>query len=435
MPPVETLTAAGVPACLDALGAARRRLRERDVADVLSALARVVDGWLSPDSAWRRVAETELPGATGFSPAMIRAGLPLLLEPLRSEAVGELLDRELGDRRVLDRVVGGRLARGPALIVHVLAGNLPALAAAPIALSLAVKSAAIVKAASGDRSFADLFARSIAEVDPELGACVAPRYWSGGDATLEELLFREAELVVMSGGTDSVAAARARCRARFIGHGHRVSLAAVGRETLRDPAAAAAALAWDASLWDQRGCLSPQVCFVEGDFRQACLFAESLVPELNRLAEQLPPAAPTTEEAAALLRFRDEAEWAAIAGAATRVLVPADSLDWTIVVEAEPVFRPTPLHRSLRVLAIGSLLDLPPVLEPARSVLETAGIAVAPERAPTVAEALLLAGVHRVCPVGRMQRPPLRWRQGGRPAVAEWVTWHHADELDGGVPR
>lgn len=433
--PVESLAAASVPACLDALRAAQRRLRERDSGAILAALARVVDAWLAPESAWRRRAEAELPEATGFSPAMIRTGLPLLLGPLHGPALGELLDRELGDRRVLDGAVAGRLARGPSLIVHVLAGNLPALAAAPIALSLAVKAAVLVKAASGDRCFPDLFARSVAEVDADLGACIAPRYWTGGDRSVEDPLFGEADVVVMSGSTESVAAARARSGGRFIGHGHRVSLAAVGREVLRDPSAAAAALAWDASLWDQRGCLSPQVCFVEGDFRDACRFAEALVPELARLAEQLPPSAPDPGEVTGLRRFRDEAEWAAAAGTATRLLASPDSLDWNVVVEAEPVFRPTPLHRSLRVLPIGALADLPAVLEPARRVLEAAGLALAPERSPAVAEALLRAGAHRVCPLGRMQQPSLSWRQGGRPAVAEWVTWHHADELDEGTAK
>ena len=33
---------------------------------------------------------------------------------------------------------------------------------------------------------------------------------------------------------------------------------------------------------------------------------------------------------------------------------------------------------------------------------------------------LRAGGVHRVCRLGEMQRPPLDWRQGGRPRLADW---------------
>jgi hypothetical protein len=31
--------------------------------------------------------------------------------------------------------------------------------------------------------------------------------------------------------------------------------------------------------------------------------------------------------------------------------------------------------------------------------------------------------VTRVCPLGRMQEPPLTWRHDGRPALADLITW------------
>ena len=59
----------------------------------------------------------------------------------------------------------GRRALGPPLIVHVLSGNIPGLAAVPVLLSLAVKSAVLIKPAAGDPLFPELLAASIAEVD------------------------------------------------------------------------------------------------------------------------------------------------------------------------------------------------------------------------------------------------------------------------------
>jgi hypothetical protein len=39
-------------------------------------------------------------------------------------------------------------------------------------------------------------------------------------------------------------------------------------------------------------------------------------------------------------------------------------------------------------------------------------------------------GVHRICPIGEMQRPPLSWRQSGRPRIGDWVEWAVVEETE-----
>ena len=404
---------------------AQLRLAARPSESILASLAVLVERWLQPGSVWRRRAETMLPAATGFSAEMIRYALPLMLEPLRAPAVAELLDAELGGRRLLDTQGGDSPARGPNLVVHILPSNLPALAAVPVVLTLAIKAATLVKAGRGDRVFPLLLAGSIAEIDAELGACVAACYWPGGDRACEDGVFTAADLIVASGNDASVEDARARRGGRFIGYGHRVSFAVVAREVLADSAAAqtaAQALALDVALWDQRGCLSPQVCFVEGDFDSACRFGAILAPALEDMARRLPPGAATTAELVAVRRFCEEAEWRRFGGKGGAVFRSAEG--WahgTIVVDPEPVFRPTALCRSLRILPLRSSADLPALLAPVRSVVEGAGIATEPQRSSEWMSLLTAAGAHRVCRLGSMQRPPLSWCQGGRPRVAEWM--------------
>lgn len=403
---------------LETLAAARQKLLRRSVQSILRSLEAAVDLWCTPQSTWRRTAESALPDATGFSPAMIHRALPLLFEPLQDGQIGQLLDDELGSRRVID---GER--SGPHLIVHVIAGNLPGQAIVPMALSLALKSAVLVKAPAGERICPELFARSLAEVDPEIGAAVAPCYWRGGDRACEAAAFRAAGLVIASGSDRSIEEMRARCPAPFIGYGHRVSFALVGRE-ISEPELAqstARSLALDVTLWDQRGCLSPQVCFVEGDFEAACRFADLVASALAALARELPPGRLTVEEHASVQRFRAEAQWQEMAGHPVALFASGGSTHWTVVVDSASELRPTPLCRSLRITAIPAIADLGRLLRPARRHLEAAGLAVSDSRLDETEALLHASGVHRVCPIGRMQRPPLSWRPGGRSRVAGWM--------------
>ena len=407
-------------AAIAATRAAATRLARRRVDDVIDALDAVMATWLQPGSTWMKRALAALPQATGFSAAMIEHGLPLLLAPLHAAAIRDLLDDELGSRACLDAPTAGSAS----LLAHVLSGNLPALAAAPGVLSLALKRAVLVKAAAGDAVFPTLLAESIAAADPELAACLIIASWRGGDRAYEDIAFPAADVVVASGTDAAIDAIRARVPSRFIAHGHKVSFAAIAREELADldaTRACAARLAYDMTLWDQQGCLSPQLCYVEtGGAVGSDRFAELLAGALAKLAVELPPRRLSLGERAAVLRFRQEAEWSA--NASTRLLSSRDSTAWSISVESGATFLPTCLNRCIRLKVIADLAVIPAALDAHRKHLEAAGVAAIAGRLPGLSAALSAAGVHRVCALGTMQTPGLDWRQGGRPRVAEWIA-------------
>jgi hypothetical protein len=400
---------------------ARNTLRSRAVDDILAVLDRVIGSWLEPGYPLRRIAERDLPAVTGFSVEMIRYGLPRLLAPWRADSLRALLDAELGGRAVLDGVHGGRRAYGPELMAHVLAGNIPGMVIGPVCLSLAIKAAVLVKPAAGDPLFPTLFARSISDVDAELGRCILVAQWHRGDRAIEEIVFSSADLVVASGSDAAIAAIAARVPGRFIGHGHRISFAAIARESLSGATAArelARRLAYDVCLWDQQGCLSPQLCYLEsGAVVSAADFAQMLAAALA--ACELPPRALTLEEKAAVLRSRQDAEWRA----GCQLIASPGSSDWTVTLEPDATFLPSCLNRFIRLKVIADLSQLPPVLHPHRQVLEAAGLAAPAARYEQLAELLAACGARRICTLGTMQEPPLAWRQSGRPRVADWVEW------------
>jgi hypothetical protein len=66
--------------------------------------------------------------------------------------------------------------------------------------------------------------------------------------------------------------------------------------------------------------------------------------------------------------------------------------------------------------------EIEDALQPVRSFLQGAGLACPTSRQEDVVHLLTRAGVSRICPLGEMQRPPLAWRQSGRPRIADWVA-------------
>ena len=400
----------------------RQVVRRRKFEDDLSSLQQAFDLWHRPDSPERRAAEAFLPAVTGFSPEMIRHGVPLILAPLNRDSVESLYAAELrGDSR--------RTPIPAELIVHILSGNLPGLGAVAMHLSLAIGSAALLKTAAGDPLSAALWAQTIAQADPELGDCLAVTYWPGG-SEVEAAIFNVADVVVASGSDAAIAAIATRVRGRFCGHGHRISFAVIGKECLDDAERAntvAAGLARDISLWDQQGCLSPQVCYIENGGAVGPLdFATMLAEMLQADAEKLPPGRLSLDEQADVIRFREEADWAAD----TTLFASSDSTAWSIAVENGLTFRPTCLNRCIRLIALSRVEEMAAPLAPCRSVLEAAGIAVGAARRKEIVPLLAALGVHRICGIGKMQEPPLSWCVGGRPRIGDWVEWMEDDARD-----
>src|SRR5580700_1195733 len=82
---------------------ARERVRQHRGTDaVITALAQTAKNWLDPKSAWRKKAVEQAMAPTGFSEAMLGEAIDLTFGAITYESLGELLDRELGNRRVLD---------------------------------------------------------------------------------------------------------------------------------------------------------------------------------------------------------------------------------------------------------------------------------------------------------------------------------------------
>jgi hypothetical protein len=395
-----------------ALRAAGERLRARPVDARLAALGRVLDGWRDARSPWRHALESELPAVTGFAPETVRAGLDRALAGWDAAALRQLHEREIG-------AACARPGFGFETSALVLAGSIPMPTLLAIVAPLALGTPVLVKPASRDPLSAELVARSLVETDAELGACVALARVRGSDAPAMQALL-EADCVVAYGddGTMAALASRTAPSRRFVAHGHRVSVAALGPQALRGDAlrAACAGLAVDVSLWDQLGCLSPIAVYVQGDSADALRAGEALAAELRECEQRWPRGRVEPESAARFAHERDEAELRAASGAALALhSEPRDA--FCVVSESDASLRPAPLHRFVRVHPVADGAGLLAALAPLRRHL--AGVALAGfSGGGALARSLGELGASRVCAPGELQAPPLSWESNGRGVLA-----------------
>jgi hypothetical protein len=438
LPPEATLSSGMINEACQTLKRNRERyLAPRSTASLVNMLSNLAENWLEPEFPFRKLALESGVAATGFSHATLSAGLDAFFKRITRESLNALLEQDLGHTRRLDEMTAnpaeqksGRaaLVTAPELLVHITAGNIPNPAITSIIHGILVRSAQFVKCATGASLLPRLFAHSLYEIEPKLGACLEIAEWRGGIASLEEALFAETNCLTATGSEETLAAIRPRlpAKVRFLGYGHRVSfglvmagsLAAGGGKKIVERAAA------DVIAWDQLGCLSPHLIYVEeGGAWSAELFAEKLAEELARRETLQPRGALPVEMAAAIASRRSFYEMRAANSADTRMWRSPDSTAWTVVYEASSLFQLSCLHRFIYVKGVRDLADALQGADKVRGHVSTVGLAAPEEQAQALAAELARWGATRVCPLGQMQTPPFTWRHDGRATLAELVTW------------
>jgi Acyl-CoA reductase (LuxC) len=337
---------------LDGLAAARDRApRGPEFWERLKvAMGTVARGFADPKTPARRKLET-IPAYTGYSPAMIGSvmaapeiwdleqmtralsldptkaakagwqplsGLPgrLRFFPSHAPGIGRLTGRvPLYSRRSLFGA-----PETPEFVTGYGAGNVPgtALIIVLLALSTTLGGGAppvvLVRNSRREPIFSPLILEALEKADEDLVSTVAVLVWDYDDAALQSRLLGRSDLVIAAAGDDAIASIAGqiprergpsgRSRVRFHPHGHKVSFTAIGREIF-ELGRKGAHYSWEGGLvgvvallagldsifWDQNGCLSSRIHFVErsahGD-TDALEYADLLVRRLRRLSEVLP---------------------------------------------------------------------------------------------------------------------------------------------------
>ena len=389
-------------------------MRPENFRDVnAAALAKAFDCWRDREFPRRRETVAQIASAWGYSIALLDESLDALLEPFRTSAL---------------RSFGARVPSRRDVIGFIMPGNVPGAGLHEFSTALIAGSGLIVKTSSAEPLFFGAFARTIAEVAPQVGARIAVFNWSRGQTGLTQALRTACDWIVAFGNDATLASLPAaeipatsnesKCpNARLVGFGSRVSGAFVMSEALRGNIDILDTLAHDITLFEQRGCLSPHHVFVEDTgaqaFAAARAFAAELATALDRVAAKIPPPHRYgLEDAAAIRSVRENARWRALGGQDVALWEGA-RLGWTVVYDSSAHFRVSPGWRTVYVSPAADADDFLRRLEPVSGRLEACAIAGSASRADELAPALGRLGVSYVCAPGAMQSPPLEWRHGG----------------------
>lgn len=423
---------------------------EHAVTARVEALGVVGRRFLDPDDPLRQEALALLPRTSGLSEPMAEVVLDGMAQDWLPDRLARLVREELGESPALGRFVprGDRavMAVAPWLCVQLVAGSVPGVGVNALIRSLLLGAPTLLKPGLGDVTLPVLFARALHEESPDLARRLAVVYWPGGEEELEDTVLAEADVVTIYGSDATVASIRARApvSARLIAYHHRNGVGVVGTGVLTSSGSAAEAareVARAVAVFDQRGCVSPRVVYVEDAGAEVSppAFSRALAEALEGLEATLPSGELGRLERSAVHQLRGTAEmlavgWGDDAEDRPCVMHGGGAAPWTVFYDPYRALETGCVGRVVVVRPFRTLDELYARLGPAGPHLQTVGVAGLDERLEELAGALGRIGVSRVAPFEAVPFPPPWWHHDGRGPLRDLVRWVDLEgvEFDGG---
>ena len=301
-----------------------------------------------------------------------------------------------------------------AMMAVVLAGNVFTASVRGIFVPLLLGVPVLVKASSKERAFPAMLRDALRRANANLGTAVEIVAFSGGDVECETALVERAAAVSVYGSDETVAAIASRVgHGSIIPHGHGVSVAYCSAEALSGTQRGdtIANLALDICAYDQRGCLSPQLIFIEAATeRSARDFAAGLAEEgLEPMNRTLPrgrlPASIGAEQA----QWRGVAE---VEGTLIR------GTSYGLAIRSAQAIRWSPGYRNATIVPVRTIDEAFDAIEPIGASLKCVG--TDPASISNVSARLAESGPLRAyaCALGSMQTPAVDAPADGFP------IWH-----------
>jgi long-chain-fatty-acyl-CoA reductase len=394
-------------------------LHDLSIEEVIDFYSRVGKLWSSMKYDRREELVDLTCRVTGYSREMVELGMQQICGLLSKEYLEVTLQSELGDRRLLDEW----LPRGQASvhcqprgkILHILAGNVPAVSIMSTVRGGLTKNANIIKMSNRDVITPSYFAQSLLDIDPDhpITRNTSVLFWPHTETETYGKLVSFMNAVCVWGGEEAIRETRKNTPpgVELLEFGPRRGIQLIGKQTFRNLKQATVNAAHDLTLFDQEACFSPQVAFVEGDAEK---YAKSLAESLEEENARLPKG------------YSDPAFHANISH--TRLyssfrghkVIASKKTEWTIVIVGSVDDLPSnPLGRTILIVPVKDLRESLAHLGP-----ETQVVAVEPfDRAIDLREELTNRGVDRVTVLGKMGYFAVGSPHEGMYPLSRMVRW------------
>ncbi|MEK7702963.1 MAG: acyl-CoA reductase [Nitrospirota bacterium] len=399
----------------DRLFVAQRLLHEKPIFEIIGAIDQVSKIFLDPSHPLCQEAVAHL--SRHFSMEMAKFAIADCFQNLTAPKLKELLEEEFYDPLMLDTFrprrsgVGKTRAFGPRLITHILPGNIPSIGVMSLVTAILVKSASIAKISAQNGDLTPFFIEGLHTISPLLAKSIAIVSWEQSNQKEMSAAFSQSDKVILYGSDETVDAIAKLVSplTKMIVHGSKVSLGLIAKECVSREIAERAAM--DVALYDQRGCLSPHLYYVEeGGGNAPILFAQYLSEALQKMP--LPKGPISNDSASAIQQLRGTMQ---LMGG--MVFASSNTVDYTVLYDPDPAFAFSPLSRTIWIKPIKTFSEIGNHLSAIGNKLQAVGIAL-PEsscgKRESILEMLGLMGACRICPIGEMQKPPLTWHHDGR---------------------
>jgi hypothetical protein len=405
------------PERLQALGVQRR----------LELLSMVGDRFLSLSDPLRQEAEVRIPEEARLPLSAIRPLLDRVAQGWTRGSLETLLAQDFPDPAMLDRFCpgpSGRLERviPPRLLVQYASGNVPGTGATALIRGLLVGAPTLLKPGSGDRVLPELLVRGLHETAPGLAGTCALLPWRGGQGGEEErACLKAADMVVVYGGEEAAQAVRERLSplTPLRVYGPRISGGIVLRGGLADDDQVLEHAADAIVAYEQRGCVSPQVIWVEEGGRQS---PREWAEALGRALEVRQAAG--SVDGSVDRRMMYEVALFDAAHDPARAVFGGPEQGWMVLFEPRATqLAPTCLGRTVRVHGFEQTSEIIDAIRPMAPYLQTMALeGEGPDRL-ALADRLACAGVTRITRFREQPWPPAWWKEDGEGPLRTLVRW------------
>ena len=380
-----------------------------DSMTIIKELSYVFQQWTEPDNPYVKQAIELLPSTTGFSTEMIRVTLKDTFE--------KLLQEDLSIHPIRPQITLGQSRS----VTHILAGNVYVSGLFGIIYGILAGVPQIIKPSSHEPLFPYLFVQSIIEYSPQLADRLSVIYWHGGDESYENIVSQNTDKVVAYGDDESIAQISAHLLKpdALLGFGHQFSFSVIAKESLLPETIndLAYQTAIDFSMYDQQGCMSPLLIWVQADGNVSpAEFAVKLSEQMQRIHEQIPRGKISLPESAQIRELRAHYQLKSYSLQNIRVYSSTPGTDWTVIYTNEPGIQFSCLNRVALVKPFVTFPDVLSVMLPFAGKIQVLGHSVlSDESLSQLKEWAFVLEINKLCAIGQMQFPLLSDRHPGKP--------------------